>query len=87
MSPHVPLKYLYSSEIFSVDATISSLIIHGADIMDSLQVAFAELLQAIMAGCKAHWYCIIDVDDVTSTVKKYLSIIGSIAVIKKRYNP
>ncbi len=83
MSPHVPLKYLYSSESFSIDATISSLIIHGADIMDSLQVAFAELLQAIMAGCKAYWYRIIDVDDVTSTVKNTFPSLATLLSLKK----
>jgi len=37
--------------------------------MDSLQDSFAELLHAIMIGSEAHWYRVIDIDDVPSNVK------------------
>jgi hypothetical protein len=42
----------------------------GGEIMeDSLTLTFLKLLQEVMSGSKAHWYCILDLDDVSSSRK------------------
>jgi hypothetical protein len=41
----------------------------GGDVMDSLKLAFAELLREVLSGSKAHWRHILDLDNVSSSVK------------------
>ncbi len=51
--------------------------------MDSLTLAFAELLRAVMAGSKAHWYRIIDLDDVPSSVKDTFPSLATVMSLEK----
>jgi hypothetical protein len=41
----------------------------GGDVMDSLKLAFAELLREVLSGSKAHWHHILDLDNVSSSIK------------------